>query len=76
MLVNSLGQMEKIVGSSSQLEWEGWDVVKYTPSYNAMFSKDGAYRNGEWYKKKVFPLTENGWSLPDSIGKINAGMER
>lgn len=76
MLVNNLSKMEDIVRSSNDLEWDGWDVVKYTPSYNAMFSKDGAYRDGQWYKKKIFPLTESGWNLPNSIGKINARMER
>lgn len=76
MLVNDLNKMEKIVGSSHELEWDGWDVVKYTPSNNAMFAKDGVCKNGKWYKKKVFPLTENGWHLPDRIGKIDASMER
>lgn len=76
MLISELNKMEGIVNSSQDLEWEGWDVVKYTKSSNAMFSKDGAYKNGEWYKKKVFPLTENGWNLPNSIGKTNASVER
>ena len=76
MLVNNLSKMEEIVESSNSLEWDGWDVVKYTPSYNAMFSTDGAYKDGQWCKKKVFPLTEDGWNLPNSIGKINARMER
>lgn len=76
MLVNDLNKMENIVNSSHELEWDGWDVVKYTPSNNAMFAKDGVYKNGQWYKKKVFPLTENGWSLPDRIGKMNASVER
>lgn len=76
MLVNNLNQMEKIVDSSSQLEWDGWDVVTYTASNSAMLAKDGVYRDGKWYKKKVFPLTENGWNLPDSIGNTDARMER
>jgi hypothetical protein len=76
MLINSLEKMESIISSSSNLEWDGWDVVKYTPSSNSMFAKDGVYKNGEWQKKKVFPLTSDGWHIPSSIGKINAGMER
>jgi hypothetical protein len=76
MLVNNLDEMENIVLSSKDLEWDGWDVVRYTPSHSGMFSKDGAYKNGQWHKKKVFPLTENGWNLPNSIGKTDARMER
>jgi len=75
MLVNNLEKMEQIV-NSTDLEWDGWNVVKYTPSHSAMFSTDGAYKGGQWYKKKVFPLTEDGWHVPNSIGKINARMER
>ena len=76
MFITSLNKMEKIVDSSQDLSWNGWDVVKQTPSYNAMFSPDGVYRDGKWYKQKIFPITENGWNVPDSIGKRDAQMER
>lgn len=76
MFITSLNKMEKIVDSSQDLSWNGWDVVKHTPSHSAMFSPDGVYRNGKWYKQKIFPITESGWNMPDSIGKRNAQMER
>lgn len=76
MLISDLNKMESIVDSSSDLQWEGWNVVKYTPSHNAMFSQDGAYLNGVWHKKKTFPITEQGWNIPNSIGKKNAQLER
>jgi hypothetical protein len=76
MLVNDLNKMELIVNGSSDLEWDGWDIVKYSPSHNAMFSNDGVYRSGAWYKKKVFPITESGWDVPNSIGKRYAQVER
>lgn len=76
MLVNNLNKMESIVDASADLEWDGWNVVRYTSSPNAMYSEDGAYRNGAWYKKRVFPITEDGWHIPHSIGKRNAQMER
>lgn len=75
MLITSLEKMEQIVCSSNHLEWDGWNVAKYTKSYSGMFSKDGVLKNGEWHKKKIFPLTENGWNIPNSIGQINAQME-
>lgn len=75
MLVNNLEKMEKLVNSLPQLEWDGWDVISYTPSQNGMFSSDGIFRNGQWYKKKIFSLTENGWNIPNSIGNRYAQME-
>lgn len=75
MFITNLSKMESIVDSSKDLSWIGWDVVKYTPSHNAMFSPDGVYREGKWYKKKTFPITETGWNIPDSIGKRYAQME-
>ena len=71
MLVNNLQYMEGIVEKRNDLDWIGWDVVKYSKSSEAMFSSDGVFRNGQWYKRKIFPLTENGWNVPNSIGAIN-----
>ena len=76
MLVTSLEYMEKIVSSREDLEWNGWDIVKYTKSSSAMFSPDGIFKNGVWFKQKVFPLSESGWNLPNSIGREYADMER
>ena len=76
MFITDLNEMEKIVNISRDLEWSGWDVIKYTSANNAMFSKDGVYKNNRWYKKQVFPITKQGWDIPDSIGKRNAQMER
>lgn len=67
MLVTSLEEMEQIVRSREDLSWDGWDVVKHTYANNAMYAKDGSFINGKWMKKKVFPLTEDGWSIPNSM---------
>ena len=75
MLVTSLEEMEQIVASRDDLVWEGWDVVKYTKNDNAMFAPDGAFHRGKWMKKKVFPLTKDGWYLPNSIGRVHAQVE-
>lgn len=75
MLVTSLEYMEKIIRSRDDLEWDGYDVVKYTNSNNAMHSIDGAFYKGKWMKKKVFPLTEDGWYLPNTIGRADAQVE-
>jgi len=67
MLVSDLVKMEKIVDSRSDLKWSGWDVVKYKKSNSAQFSKDGVFKDGWWQQSVVFPLTDTGWDLPDSI---------
>lgn len=74
-MVTDLNQMEAIVASRNDLAWEGWDVVKYTHSNSAMYSVNAAFRNGKWMKKKVFPLTEKGWDLPNNIGRDHAQVE-
>jgi hypothetical protein len=76
MLVNDLSYMEHIVSQRHDLEWQGWDIVKYTKSNSAMFNQDGIFKNGSWYKKKVFPVTEIGWTIPNSIGRLDADLER
>jgi hypothetical protein len=76
MLVVDLEHMEKIVAMRDDLEWDGWNVVKYTKSPNAEMSPDGVLRNGMWFKRKFFPLTEEGWFIPNSIGLADAQMER
>ena len=75
MLVTSLEEMEEIVRSRDDLEWDGYDIIKYTNSKNAMYGVDGIFRGGKWMKKKVFPLTEDGWYLPNIIGRVDAQVE-
>ena len=75
MLVTTLEEMECIVADRNDLAWEGWNIVKFTKAANAIYSKDGCYRNGVWMKKKVYPLTEDGWYLPNSIGRVHAAVE-
>lgn len=76
MIVNNLEQMEDIVSSRKDLSWDGWNVVKYSVSNNAMYSVDGEFKNGKWMKKKVFPLTETGWNILIVAGKNDAQLEK
>lgn len=76
MLVTSLEEMDLIVSSSSELSWDGYNVVKYTNSNNAMYGIDGAFKNGKWMKKKTFPLTEEGWTLPNYFRREYAQVEK
>lgn len=67
MLVNSLTEMEQIVAHRSDLEWDGWNVVHYKKNNSAQFEKYGAFKNGSWHKKTVYPLNEDGWSIPNNM---------
>jgi hypothetical protein len=75
MFVKNLDEMESIVSSNNNLGWNGWDVAKYSESNSAIYSKDAEFRNGKWMKKKVFPLTEQGWNIPNYIGRNSAQVE-
>lgn len=68
MLVNNLDVMEQIVDRRPDLEWDGWDVVYYKKNPSAQFDKSGSFKNGTWYKKIVYPVTETGWSIPNFMG--------
>ncbi len=59
--------MERIVSSHPELSWEGWDVVRHKKNTLSQFESNGAFYKGTWHKKFIFPLTKDGWSLPDSI---------
>lgn len=67
MFISSLSEMEVLVGSRSDFEWEGWDVVRYKKNNNAQFKINGVFRKGGWYEKTIFPLTRSGWSIPERL---------
>jgi len=74
MLISSLDKMESIVDSRDDLEWVGWNVVRYF-GQSSFLSKDVVFKNGKWIKTKVYPITELGWDIPDSIGGSLAQLE-
>jgi hypothetical protein len=76
MLVSNIEEMERIVSSREDLEWDGWNVIKYTRSHNAMFSTYGILKNGVWCTKKIFPVTENGWVLPNTMRESYEKLEK
>lgn len=75
MLIADEYVMEKIVSSREDLEWEGWDVVRYTKNPSGYSSVDGAFKSGQWYKKTVFPITTEGWNIPNSIARAEEYVE-
>lgn len=67
MFITSLSEMEQIVDSRPDFDWDGWNVVRYKKNDKAQYDSNGVFRKGSWYNKIVFPLNENGWSIPDRL---------
>jgi hypothetical protein len=72
MLITSLEYMEKVVESRSDLMWIGWDVAKLRKSETAFYNTDGVLKDGDWYRQTIYPVTEKGWEVPASVGRLNA----
>lgn len=44
--------------------WDGWDIVKWTPSPNGYSRENGMYRNGKWGIFVKIPCTDAGtWKV-------------
>ena len=67
MNVTSLEKMEQIVSNNKFLSWDGWTVLYSRQNDNGYSSKNGVYRDGQWYIQNRFEVTENGWDLPSKF---------
>ena len=66
MYVDSLNKMEEIVSNREDLMWENFNVVQLkSQSPNAALGKSARFIKDSWWKVKVYPLTEEGWKVPD-----------
>jgi hypothetical protein len=65
MIIKSLGKMEKIVASNSNLSWVGWDVVDRKRSEAGRTAVNGVRVNGVWYVQRIYPVNRNGWDIPN-----------
>ena len=66
MYVDSLNKMEEIVSNREDLMWENFNVVQLkSQSPNAALGKSARFIKDSWLKVKVYPLTEDGWKVPD-----------
>jgi hypothetical protein len=44
--------------------WDGWDIVKWTPSPNGFSQKNGMFRNNQWGFFVNIPCTDLGtWKV-------------
>jgi len=68
MLTIGIRKSEKFVRQQqtlgNDLRWDGWDMVFFRPDERGVYSKDGAYRNGQWGFENRVTVNENGiWEI-------------
>jgi hypothetical protein len=65
MIITNLEKMEKIVSRNSNLNWVGWDVVDRKKSDAGRTAVNGVRVKGVWYVQRIYPVTRNGWDIPN-----------
>jgi len=65
MIISNLQKMESIVSKNKNLSWLGWDVVDRKKSESGRTSSSGVRVDGQWYLQRIYPVTRNGWDIPN-----------
>ena len=65
MLIKDLNIAEKIVRNNKDLRWIGWDIVSRKITNQGFKDKNGSFVDGKWGIDTQYPITENGWHLPN-----------
>lgn len=48
----------------NDVRWDGWDMVFFRPSEKAIYSREGAFRNGSWgFDNRVSPNEQGVWEV-------------
>lgn len=68
MLTLGIRKVEKFVREQvtlgNDVRWDGWDMVFFRPADKAIFSREGAFRNGSWGYDNRVSANENGvWEV-------------
>lgn len=65
MKITSKEEMERIVKSNPNMEWDNWTVIVYTDD-DGYFTKNGVFKDGKWKTKYKFNMLDYGvWNIPD-----------
>lgn len=52
------------VALGNDVYWDGWDMVFFRPEPKGIYSKAGAFRNGQWGFANRTPVNEKGlWEV-------------
>jgi hypothetical protein len=69
MKIDDLEKAESIVKTNPKLSWEGWNIVWSEENPDGYINPNGAFINSRWHIKRVFPLQEGCWDLPNKVIK-------
>jgi hypothetical protein len=51
--------------------WDGWTIVKWSPSNNGFMQPNGLYKNGKWGYSNRYELKSNGtWDISEKYAKF------
>lgn len=51
--------------------WEGYTIVKWSPSNNGYLEKNGMFKNNRWGYSSRFELKSNGtWEISEKYAKL------
>jgi hypothetical protein len=53
-----------IVDSNKNLFWDGWTIVDWKPYKDALYKKNGLFRDGKWGVSRRYTPDANGWKVP------------
>lgn len=67
MKITNIEEMDRIVKSSPDMEWDNWTVIVYTDD-DGYFTKNGVFKDGRWRTKYKFNMIDYGvWIIPDRL---------
>jgi hypothetical protein len=69
MIISEQSSAEDIVNKNPNLSWDGWNIVHRVQDDYAEYLPVGVFDNLtlQWYRQTVYPCTEMGWELPESV---------
>lgn len=51
--------------------WDGYTIVRWSPSNNGLLQKNGMYKNNKWGYATRFKVNDKGrWELPDKYANF------
>jgi len=67
LTITTLPEAEKFVRRQQRLgndvRWDNYDMVFFREAPQGVYSKNGAFRNGEWGFENRSPVTGAGWEV-------------
>lgn len=56
--------VEEQIALGNDVRWDGWTLIFFRPEPKGVYSKDGAFRNGQWGFENRTPVNDSGlWEI-------------